>query len=247
MSMEKPPSARSEDKLKIVKPVSERLGDTTRRSFLKYGGAVIGSAALGSIGAETTTNYLLDSESNYEAEKAFIEAKLKEYEEAREQGVKEWFQEWKGNFKEGLDKHGVDIFGAMGEFSEEGLRFRLLSLKTLSGLYTVANGVFFVAYTTLLFAPIKNGIEKLQENKTALAKDKKLEDFVNRLEERVVCIEEKFESLKQRQDFTEVEFREVADEIEDLLLEVADSPLANTETENMSELHDDSPNLENKL
>lgn len=214
--------------LKLVKPLQEQVTDMTRRRFLALGSAAVTSSLLGAAGGRVSADKIFGSESSRETERSLIEEQLKRYENAREQGVGHWLSEWKENFQKGFDKHGYDFVNAMGEFSEEGLRVRLLTLNSLSGMYSGANSAFFVLYTSLLFTPIKNGIEKHLKNKAELAKDKKLEEFVNRLATKMEDIEKRLQGLESRNDVSREEFDGVVGEISGVVEEVASSPLVLT-------------------
>jgi hypothetical protein len=187
------------EKLKIVKSAGQRLGAVTRREALSYTGAAVGSALGGYVLAEASTRKLFGTEAAaYKAEEAFIKEQLAKYEQARAKGTASWLDEWKRNFHKGIDKHGLDFFGAMKEFSEEGLRTRLFGLELLSGGYKMVNAGFFVLYTSMLFTPIKAGLGSYIEKRATRVKDKKVEDFANNLAQRVEALGQQLRALEDK-------------------------------------------------
>lgn len=155
-----------------------------------------------------------------EAQRAEIETELKKFEEARAKGLKDWGQKWWENAKKGFDKHGMNVFSAWGEFSEEALRGRVMKYDFLEESYdsaykmgygAVSYGVY-AAYAIATFYVVESRLSAYFENKSKRDLSRKTQNAVNttaaelavekaereRLEATVVGLKAEVEELKAR-------------------------------------------------
>ncbi len=179
--------------LNIVKTPMQRIEQTGRRGMIKLGGATLASYLVAEAATPMTSSIVLEKVMPERpadlspAQRAEIETELKKFEEARAKGLKDWGQKWWENAKKGFDKHGIDVFSSMKEFSEEGLRARVLKYDFLKESYDSAykmgyGAVFYgvySAYAIATFYVVESRLSAYFEHKSKYDAARKTQNAVN--------------------------------------------------------------------
>lgn len=151
-----------------------------RRQFLAGSAALGGGAAAGHFTGKYGSEAIVGvNNADRESERKLIRDQLKEYEDARAKGTKDWAQKWWENFKKGYKEHGLNFPKAWGSFSEEALRARLARLDTLTELYKPIYWTFFAGAASVSLIVIHRTVSGYLGAKAERDRFRDIQDYSN--------------------------------------------------------------------